>query len=459
MELPVEFVQSMRARLGQDYEAWEASMAASPPVSVRINPAKISHAPALEPIPWTSHGFYLPLRPSFAQDPAWHAGAYYVQEASSMLIEAAIPTNLRDRPIRALDLCGAPGGKTTHLSSLIHPHSLIVANEVIRQRSKVLLENISKWGSGNVLVTNQDPRALGQLQGFFDLILVDAPCSGEGMFRKDPDAIAEWSPEHVQLCAARQQRILEDIWPALRPGGVLIYSTCTWNKQEDEEQIDAFLRTHNAALLPISVSPDWGLSETPLAQASVFHCLPHQVKGEGFFLAAIQKTEEDYPREESTRWKKLTLADKKDRQALSDWMPEDWSLLSHAEFLYALPEVSLSATDEFLRRIPVLQAGVELGEKKGKDYRPAPAAAWWTSLNQDAFETMSLDHEEALRFLRRDPQSFSAPKSWLLMQYEAVSMGWAKGLGNRINNYYPQPWRMRMELPTSEDSFSLLSSF
>ena len=208
-----------------------------PVVSVRYNPYKTTSKPALEPVPWSRYGFYLTERPSFTLDPSLHGGAYYVQEASSMFLEAVFGAIAdSEAPLRILDLCAAPGGKTTLLSSLAGPESLIVANEPVRARAAVLSDNVRRWGIGNVVVTSADPARFAPFGHYFDLILVDAPCSGEGMFRKDRESRRQWSESGAELCAARQRRILGEAWDALRPGGALIYSTCTFNPAENRAE-------------------------------------------------------------------------------------------------------------------------------------------------------------------------------------------------------------------------------
>ena len=216
MELPIDFIQRTRAALGGDYEAFEASLRAEAPTSIRINRQKGAAAPrGGEPVAWCDSGFYLPERPAFTFDPLLHAGAYYVQEASSMFLEQAV-RSYASGPVRCLDLCAAPGGKSTHLAALLPAGSVLVCNEVIRSRAYVLAENVAKWGRGDTAVLNNDPEEIGRaLPHFFDVIVADVPCSGEGMFRKDPDSVREWSVENVQLCAARQRRIIHDIWEFL----------------------------------------------------------------------------------------------------------------------------------------------------------------------------------------------------------------------------------------------------
>ena len=243
MNLPEPFIQSLQKLKGFDEDAFQAVHQSGGQItSVRLNPDKILNIPSsilklqLARVLWSSNGFYLKERPSFTLDPLFHAGAYYVQEASSMFLEEVLKQSVDlSKPLRVLDLCAAPGGKSTLIQSVISKDSLLVSNEVIKTRVNILSENITKWGGANVIVTNNDPSDFKRLPGYFDVIVVDAPCSGSGLFRKDPNAINEWSENNVALCAQRQQRILADILPSLKEGGVLIYSTCSYSQVEDED--------------------------------------------------------------------------------------------------------------------------------------------------------------------------------------------------------------------------------
>ena len=282
---PSEFINGLRESLGPERAGRIlAALQQEPEVSVRVNPFKLTltamreHFGALagDPVPWApDEAFYLRERPSFTLDPLFHAGAYYVQEASSMyagvLFERALEGLGRRTGLRVLDLCAAPGGKTTQLLSHLDETSLLVANEVVPARATVLAENVARWGCSNVAVSQSDPSAFGALRGWFDVVVTDVPCSGEGMFRKDERAVAEWSLDAVRLCAARQRRIVGDVWPALAPGGWLIYSTCTFNRQEDEDNVDWICRELGGTCLEMR------------------HFYPGEDRGEGFFAALIHK--------------------------------------------------------------------------------------------------------------------------------------------------------------------------
>ncbi|GHA59009.1 rRNA cytosine-C5-methyltransferase [Pontibacter akesuensis] len=444
----------MQHLLHSEFPAFQEALQQAPLTSIRVNTAKAEVAIALNPVPWAEAGFYLPERPSFTLDPLIHAGAYYVQEASSMFLEQALKQVLDlEEPLQVLDLCGAPGGKSTHLASLISRDSLLVSNEVIRSRASILAENVAKWGSGNVLVTSNDPRDFGRLPHFFDVMVVDAPCSGEGMFRKDPGAIGEWSEENVNLCAQRQQRILMDVWGALKPGGILVYSTCTWNEQENEANMSWLSEQEGAASIKLALQPEWGVVPTQLNGVEGYRFYPHRVQGEGFFMAVMRKAGEAEPISHSKNKKKkykLTVAGKKEKALVEHWLqePGSYTWVQHNEIISAIPEALFEAADEVYQQLYVLYAGTEVAEVNGKKLKPLQGLALSQHLHKNAFKTAELDLEQALRFLRRDEITLgTSGTDWLLLQYKGRPLGWAKQIGNRLNNYYPKEWRIRMELP------------
>ncbi len=271
MQLPEKLLQSLEGIEGFDREAFEKVHESGEQVtSIRINPLKnfeIRNSKfeisLLEKVPWTEYGYYLKERPSFTFDPLFHAGCYYVQEASSMFLEQALKQTIDlSKPLKTLDLAAAPGGKSTHIQSLVSKDSLLVSNEVIRSRGNILKDNIIKWGSNNVVVTNNDPKDFARLENYFDVIVVDAPCSGSGLFRRDEEAIGEWSENNVQLCSQRQQRILADVWPALKKEGVLVYSTCSYSEEEDEEIIEWMRKEFSIVNCHLSMNPDWRIITT-----------------------------------------------------------------------------------------------------------------------------------------------------------------------------------------------------
>jgi 16S rRNA C967 or C1407 C5-methylase (RsmB/RsmF family)/NOL1/NOP2/fmu family ribosome biogenesis protein len=443
--LPQKLLTSLEGIKGFNREAFmEVHDKKEAITSIRYNPFKIpagSYPSSGQPVPWSSTGFYLAQRPSFTLDPLFHAGTYYVQEASSMFLEQALKqTTQLSNPIKVLDLCAAPGGKSTLLQSLISPESILVSNEVIQSRASILRENIIKWGAANVVVTNNDPRDFQQLPGYFDVIVVDAPCSGSGLFRRDEEAIAEWSENNVQLCSQRQQRILADIMPALKPGGVLLYSTCSYSVDEDEEIVKWITQEFPLDYLPLSIPENWGIVDTGYG----YRFWPDKIKGEGFFIACFKKTEGEeysYP-----RMKAFATATKQEKEILANYLsnPEAFEFLPLTTSLFAVPPNLMQDVAVLKNLLRIRYAGIEMGIINKQEIIPEHALAVSFHVNP-ALPALSLTHEQALHYLRKQDISgieFSGRKGWTLLQYEKINLGWAKILPNRINNYYPKEWRI-----------------
>ncbi|HEV2481778.1 MAG TPA: RNA methyltransferase [Puia sp.] len=464
-DLPKELLSSLQGLPGYDAAAFEAIHASGRQVtSVRINPAKIagftaSSAPqpqlAAQPqlpvlsvatrIPWSSWGYYLPERPFFTFDPLFHAGVYYVQEASSMFLEQALRQTVDlAQPLRVLDCCAAPGGKSTLLQSLISTDSLLVSNDVIRNRVAVLRENMIKWGGTGSIVTNNDPRDFAALQHYFDVIVIDAPCSGSGLFRREPEAIAEWSPANVQLCSQRQQRILADCWPALRGGGTLIYSTCSYSREEDEDILDWLTTDLKAESCRLELDPQWNIVEARGKNGAWgYRFYPDKLKGEGFFIACLRKTDGGsfVPPRKTNAPERIS---KKEQELLQPWVRQDVPLFffRHQEQVHALP-ATLAAD------LPVLQsacylkkAGITLGTPSAKDFIPEHDLAMSTIIAAE-LPAVALDHRQALQYLRKEELHVDTTiRGWALIHYDGHNLGWVKILPNRWNNYYPKEWRI-----------------
>lgn len=490
MNLPKDFEKYFLCHWKEeDVAALVRGLDAEAATSIRLNPKRLP--PDAEPagadgrVPWCPEGIYLKERPVFTADPLLHAGAYYVQEASSMFLAHVLRT-LRPNPLLALDLCAAPGGKSTLLRSLLPDDCLLVSNEPNRARCQVLAENMAKWGSPQVLVTQAyaadlaDAVRNAQLtipdcarpahaqfsapdcgrtaqplpSSSFGLILADVPCSGEGMMRKEPEAVAQWSPAFVAECAALQRSIISDIWPALQPGGLLIYSTCTFNPEEDEGNVEWIARELGADVLPIPVDPSWNIrgdlrnhqnrplqqhqeneaveneaqkneapkneaaeNEAPKNEAVVadgspsvlppplpcYHFLPGQIRGEGFFLAVLRKhggtetmapdslSPEDIP--SSQKEKKVKKTKKKARQQ-------------------AAPAFPILPTDQL-------------------DHEGAPL--------------VELSLADSIRYLQREALVLppDTPRGIVQVCYCGQRLGLMNNLGNRANNLYPKEWRIR----------------
>ena len=453
MIFPEIFSRRMLKILDKEFESFEQSFKNEIATTIRINSLKYKCQPALKPVEYCNSGYCLPQRPVFTLDPFIHAGVYYVQEQSSMFLEQAIKQLDLKHDIKVLDVCASPGGKSTHLASLISPGSLLVSNDVIRARSQILSENLKKWGNPNVIVTNNDPRDFERLPGFFDLIVLDAPCSGEGLFRRDPNALLEWSPDNAQLCAQRQQRILADVWPTLKEGGILIYSTCTFNPAENEENIQWL--NEFASVEPVKLNTDehWGISVTDAGGFTCYRFYPHKVSGEGFFMAIVRKTgTEDRLPSRKIRENPL-LATKTDKEiAKLLLISEGLDILRFEESLLAFPSGLVCELLQVKNTLRIVHAGVKIGEIKHKDLLPAHELALSTILNRSAFPEIELTIEEMLTYLKRDdisPQS--ANKGWNLVTYRNMASGWVKNLGNRYNSAFPKEWRIRMSVSEYRD--------
>ena len=455
MNLPQAFIERTRQLLGEtQYPQFEEALQTEIPVSIRPNLAKCHAKAEGEPIPWASSGMYLKTRPTFTFDPLFHAGCYYVQEASSMFVEKVLREYVKE-PVVMLDLCAAPGGKSTLCRSVLPEGSLLVANEVMRNRSQILAENLMKWGHPEVVVTNNDPVDFTDLTHLFDVILTDVPCSGEGMFRKDQVAVDEWSLENVDVCWKRQRRILNDIWPALKPGGLLIYSTCTFNCEEDEDNVAWIARELEAEILSVPVEESWGITGNLAGKDfPVYRFLPHRTKGEGFFLAVLRKHEGEVetiqPRSEKKKKGKDTKG--KAPQLVVPKEVKSW-LKEAGTFEYTVKETSVHAfpkafSDVYVlleQHVKVIHAGVTIGEWKGKDLVPHHSLAMSTALEEGVFPRTELTYEQAIAYLRKEGLVLDAsvPRGYVLVTYQQVPLGFVKNIGNRANNLYPQEWRIR----------------
>lgn len=442
MELSADFTDQMQGLIGTDATARliSAITGTDAVTSIRLNPAKpcqLPHIPFESRVPWSSHGWYLAERPQFTMDPLFHAGCYYVQEASSMFVEHALRQTVSS-PVTMLDLCAAPGGKSTLAVSTLPAGSILVANEIQRSRAQILAENIVKWGSGNTLVTCNTPLQIGSSGLQFDIMLTDVPCSGEGMFRKDEDAVRDWSTEAVNMCALRQRDILRDAWPALKPGGYLIYSTCTFNSREDEENVGWICRELGASYVDISCPEGLGIIGAYTGfDIPCFHFLPGNTRGEGFFLAVLRKSP-------GYTGQKKTSAIKEDKSC-RDMIGAgyDCILEKSGESIIAMPRTMAPEMKAISDRLHCLTCGIEVASVKGKDYIPTESLALSGKACQ-MFPLVELSLQQALDYLHGDVLRFdSQPKGYLLATYMGQPLGFVKNLGNRANNLYPSQWRIR----------------
>lgn len=444
MTLPAGFAALLKDAVEDEAAAVLDSLGEEPPVSVRFNPYKGSPCGG-DAVPWEPAGRYLGERPYFTADPAFHGGAYYVQEASSMFageLMRRAAAHLSGGRLRILDLCAAPGGKATHYSAAAGPGSLIVANEAVRGRIAPLADNVRKWGLGNVTVTNNDPSRFGRLPGFFDIVAVDAPCSGEGMFRKNPEAAGQWSRAAVETCAARQRRILADAWAALRPGGVLVYSTCTFNRAENEDNV-AWLRTEfGAEPFPADIPSQWNILATESAGITCYRLLPSRIKGEGFFAAAVLKPEGKRPGQPRIDRNPLTDAPAAARAELARWTADPGAVrfLRAGEDLYIYPS---DIADDALRVAGAFNAvygGVSAGRLYDGRLKPDHPLALYPGLGEGGFARTELTAEDALTYLSRGvlPDTGAFEEGFNLLTCRNLPLGWAKRIGLRVNNLYPK---------------------
>jgi 16S rRNA C967 or C1407 C5-methylase (RsmB/RsmF family)/NOL1/NOP2/fmu family ribosome biogenesis protein len=446
---PDRFIQRIRTQEYIDPDGLLNSLKEASPISIRINGSKWSRNPhSSEPVPWCTAGYWLGSRPSFTLDPLFHAGCYYPQEASGMFLEQIFKqvAGRGEEYIRALDLCGAPGGKSTHLASLIGSNGLLVSNEVIRTRASVLAENISKWGASNSIVTQSDPSAFSRLEGFFDLILVDAPCSGEGMFR-DTVAVNEWSEENTNHCSERQRRILTDIWPALSEGGLLIYSTCTFNPGENEENISWLISSHNAKCVELDVSEYDGITEIDHQGIKGYGFYPGRIKGEGLFVSVIRKTGFSQRTKPVARRKQRKELQRSDLAIVREWTnfaPD--KIFRLGDEIYYNP-ASLEDYAVIESRLKLISPGIRICSVKKNSYVPSHELALSSGIGKEAFFKAELDYGQALAYLRRDNMTVTdIPKGWFIASYKGINLGFCNNIGSRINNYYPMDWRIRMRI-------------
>ncbi|RAV98794.1 methyltransferase RsmF C-terminal domain-like protein [Pseudochryseolinea flava] len=447
--LPAAFAQTMQQQLGSNWKQFAEAIQKPSPISIRFNPSKIESVPNLKPIPWTSLGFYLSERPLFTLDPLFHAGTYYVQEASSMFIEHALKKNVDfQKRLNVLDLCAAPGGKSTLLASLINENSLLISNEVIRSRASILAENLQKWGNDNIVVTNNDPEDFQTLNGFFDVIVVDAPCSGEGLFRKDPDAMKEWSEENVDLCSKRQRRIVADIWPALKQDGILIYSTCTYNRLENEENLQWIKNEHDVEFLAVDTDSSWGVQEIIEDKVKGYRFYPHKVAGEGFFMSIIRKKESEDTTKIKASKNTFGTPTKKVMDSLVKWIrhAEEKQFIQRDELIQFFPKAFTDEIAFFSKNFKLVIAGTFTANVKQEKLIPEHALAMSNALNGDHFGKIDMPLDQALKYLRKETlPSDGSNLGFNLITYQHTPLGWANVLSNRINNLYPAEWRIRMK--------------
>lgn len=444
--LPIAFTERMRKQLGaKEAESLFAALDSVSPVAVRLNPAKCGEAGVWsngEAIAWSKDGRKLKERPSFTLDTAFHAGAYYVQEAASQFIDYIIAgEELQGK--RVLDMCSAPGGKTTIYSTAVGEEGLVVANEYVRSRANVLADNVRKWGMGNVLVTNNAPEHIAQFEGWFDMVAVDAPCSGEGMFRKEEVAREDWSEEAVKMCAARQLSIVREAWQSLRDGGLFIYSTCTFNEDEDEGLLRTFIEDTGDVFEPsqsVEIDDAWGIVKGEVGAFQTFRFFPHKTDSEGLFVAIARKAEPTTQRTPKARKRVMQEVDKNSRKELAKWLqhPDNYTFAMVADTIYSYPSEQFKAVQTLSEGLTAIYSGVAMGQIfKGK-LKPDWALSQYIGFERTAVAVEEVDEERALDYLRkRDIAVGDMAEGINLITHKGRALGFAKRVGTRCNNLYP----------------------
>ena len=439
---PEAFIQRIKNQFPDDGNVLLESLDNDARTSIRINPLKFKDKICEEHIKHSVWGYLLKGRPIFSLDPLWHSGCYYVQESSSMFIEQLIKIirQINPKPLMVMDLCAAPGGKSTHLCSLLKPDDYLVSNEVISSRIPPLKENLIKWGYPNILINNNDPRQIGTIGSLFDLIVVDAPCSGEGLFRRNKNAAKEWSVENTNLCKMRQQRILSDIIPCLKKDGFLIYSTCTFNSAENEENIAWLAHKTGCESIRIPIDPEWNVDEVILKDTYGYRFLPHKSAGEGFFISLLQKKSES---KRISFQKQPTFKRSKEKSADFIQSSETYTFIKQHDDIRFIPTQWEKEISYLLDKLSVSHYGTGIGQIIDNKLIPNHELAMSTKLNRQAFPITELTLNQSLSFLRKETFDIPLKSDWQLMTYRGYILGFIKKIGSRFNNYYPKEWRLR----------------
>ena len=444
--LPVAFTERMRKQLGaEEAERLFEALDSVSPVAVRLNPAKCGDEGVWsdgEAIAWSKNGRKLKERPSFTLDTAFHAGAYYVQEAASQFIDYIVSQeDLQGK--RVLDMCSAPGGKTTIYSTAVGEDGLVVANEYVRTRANILADNVRKWGMGNVLVTNNAPEHIAQFEGWFDLVAVDAPCSGEGMFRKEEVAREDWSEEAVKMCAARQLSIVREAWQSLKDGGLFIYSTCTFNEDEDEGLLRAFIEEVGEVFEPsqrVEIEETWGVVRGEVGDFQTFRFFPHKTDSEGLFVAVARKAEPTTQRTPKARKRVMQEVDKNSRKELMRYLqqPDNYTFAMVADTIYAYRTEQFKAVQALSEGLTAICSGVAMGQIfKGK-LKPDWALSQYVGFERKSVAVEEVDESRALDYLRKkDIAVGNMAEGINLITHKGRALGFAKRVGVRCNNLYP----------------------
>ena len=451
LQLPEDFKIRLSKQFGDSTTDFLKALENNSPISIRINPNKIKplHT-TLDHVPWCPSGYFLEKRPSFTIDPWFQSGAYYVQESSSMFIHHILSHIYKNSyPEYILDLCGAPGGKTTLMAAFFPKDVLIVANEVVKSRANILTENIDKWGADNVVVTNNDPKHFSRLKGFFDFCLIDAPCSGEGLFRKDPASIKQWNLSAAKLCAQRQKRILMDVWDSIQENGIIIYSTCTYNPEENEENLHWLAFQHKIEFIEIQTLPDWNIDPVEYKGVKGYRFLPHRISGEGFFVSVFRKLSPQ----------KTTKYTSKNKQNITS-IPKNFQeeVLKYSKtgnpFVFNNLIINTPVKNKWINRLGnelnVVRGGCKIATIAKNNLKPEHAASLSWNLNTNSWEKIHLDTEQVNKFYRKE--NFIIPaknKGWYIAFWNNLPIGFVNQLGNRVNTSLPTEYRIIKSFPSA----------
>ena len=442
--LPKAFADRMKIQLGDEYDAFLAALETPSPTSIRLHHQKgRAPYPLINQVPWCLSGYYLETRPPFHLDPHWHAGAYYVQEASSMFLDYVLTSlDLDTSPRTWVDLCAAPGGKTGILARHMQPSDVLVANEVVPQRRAILRENLTKAGFINTFITGESAAAFAHLPS--DILLVDAPCAGEGMMRKDPEAIRQWTPELVSSCSLMQKQIIHDAIRGLKQDGYLIYSTCSYSMEENMLNVQSYADAYGLEPVDISIPSSWGIQKLETGGAVGYQLYPHKISGEGLFIAVLRQMENHHhPSRKSKQGASAFGSISPGIESKIKGLDRYLALKNHPSSPVIRAEAE-TAANEVLARLPRAELISETMELKGKDLIPCHFLAM-TATMEPMFDTLDLELDASLTYLERNTVSLpaSGQQGWYLIRYDTSDLGWAKLTQQGWKNYYPMNWRLR----------------
>jgi len=443
--IPDEFSKRIREQFPNEADAFLAALNNTPVASVRLNCAKPGATfTDAQPVAWNAEGRVLQERPRYTLDPKFHAGCYYPQESSSMALQWVLRHAVQqDAPIDALDLCAAPGGKSLIIADFLSTSGRLISNEIIRSRAHILQEVVAKWGASNVVVTNNKPADFSSCGMQFDLIVVDAPCSGEGMFRKDPEARVEWSNDNVYMCSRRQRDVLSDVFPALKENGVLVYSTCTFAPEENERQIAELLATGEFESIRWPVPSEWNVDVVDHAGVFAMRFLPHKTPGEGFFIAALRRRSAPAPNRSKPKSLFSRPSKAESEVLLKNGIDNGHVIIAPNGELYHSP-FSEKELNGLASSLYLISPGVHLGKIVRAEFIPAHALALCVDV-ETKYNVVELSREDAMAYLRGETISLNIESGWQRVAYESCVLGWVKGIGNRVNNYYPKEWRVKLK--------------